>query len=144
MIKQAKPEDVLAATTLAHRLWPDHEFDALKEEMRGILAEPNAAVFLCWADGAPSGFAQCQLRFDYVEGTSSSPVGYLEGIFVVEAYRKQGIAKRLLQQAEAWAKGKGCREFASDCELHNLESLSFHLAAGFLEANRVICFCKEL
>ncbi len=26
--------------------------------------------------------AQSQLRYDYVEGTESTPVGYLEGIFV--------------------------------------------------------------
>ena len=34
--------------------------------------------------------------------------------------------------------------FASDCELGNGESLRFHLAMGFREANRVICFTKEL
>ena len=35
-------------------------------------------------DGRPAGFAQCQLRRDYVEGTKTSPVGYPEGIFVAE------------------------------------------------------------
>lgn len=28
-----------------------------------------------------------------------------------------GIAKKLLTQCEDWAKGEGCSEFASDCEL---------------------------
>ena len=42
------------------------------------------------------------------------------------------------------AKEKGCTEFASDCELDNAESLRFHLALGFMEANRIICFRKEL
>lgn len=41
-------------------------------------------------------FAQCGLRHDYVEGRGSSPVGYLEGIFVEKEYRKQGCAKELL------------------------------------------------
>ncbi len=36
------------------------------------------------------------MRTDYVEGTESSPVGYLEGIFVKEEYRKNGYAKELL------------------------------------------------
>ena len=39
-------------------------------------------------DGCAVGFAQCGLRRDYVEGTDSSPVGYLEGIFIKEEYRK--------------------------------------------------------
>ncbi len=90
------------------------------------------------------GFAQCQLRHDYVEGTDSSPVGYLEGIFVKEAYRHKGYARELLRECEKWAAEQGCGAFASDCELGNEESLAFHLAAGFAEANRIICFTKEL
>ena len=92
----------------------------------------------------PVGFAQCQLRHDYVEGTASSPVGYLEGIFVAPAYQKQGIARALLASCEKWAKEQGCVEFASDCELSNTNSLRFHLSMGFEEANRIICFTKTL
>ena len=42
------------------------------------------------------------------------------------------------------AKEKGCSEFASDCELDNTNSFNFHMAMDFEEANRVICFRKEL
>ena len=38
------------------------------------------------------GFAQVQLRRDYVGGNHLSPVGYLEGIYVEETYRRRGIA----------------------------------------------------
>ena len=38
----------------------------------------------------------------------------------------------------------GCREFASDCELDNADSFKFHMAVGFEEANRVICFKKVI
>ena len=44
---------------------------------------------------------------------------------------------------QEWAKEKGCREFASDCELTNTDSLKFHLSLGFQEANRIICFTKK-
>ena len=79
----------------------------------------------------PIGFAQCQLRYDYVEGTSTSPVGYLEGIFVKESYRSKGYAKELLTECEVWAKGNGCQEFASDCEIDNINSLHFHQGYEF-------------
>jgi aminoglycoside 6'-N-acetyltransferase I len=104
----------------------------------------EAACFIIYADDKPIAFAQCQLRHDYVEGTESSPVGYLEGIFVLEGYRKQGIAAELLSECEKWAKAKGCSEFASDCELDNADSFRFHMALGFEEANRIICFRKDL
>ena len=79
-----------------------------------------------------------------MEGTKTSPVGYLEGVFVQEAYRHKGYAKELLAECEKWAKEKNCSEFASDCELDNNDSLNFHIAMGFEEANRIICFKKRL
>ena len=116
----------------------------MRSEFAEIIAKPDAAFLLAYAEETAAGFAQCQLRHDYVEGTDSSPVGYLEGIYVADGYRKQGVARELLSACESWAKAKGCSEFASDCELDNVQSLQFHLNVGFEEANRIICFTKKL
>ena len=69
---------------------------------------------------------------------------YLEGIAVREGYRHRGIAGILEEECENWAREKGCTEFASDCELSNTTSYDFHLAIGFQEANRIICFKKKI
>ena len=144
MIHKAEWADLDDLTALALKLWPHHEKMELRAGLEEILAKPDAAFFLAKCDGQSVGFAQCQLRHDYVEGTASSPVGYLEGIFVEEAFQGNGVAKKLLTACEAWARAQGCREFASDCELGNTRSLAFHLALGFEEANRIICFTKKL
>lgn len=144
MIRKAKIGDLNAITDLAMKLWPCHEESELAANLAQILEKSDAAFFLAQQDGRNVGFAQCQLRRDYVEGTESSPVGYLEGIFVEETARGQGVAKALISACENWAKENGCREFASDCELSNDASLAFHLALGFEEANRIICFTKRL
>ena len=141
MIRKAVLSDLPALTDLALKLWPEHDREALAQELAAILNNEEAAIFL--VENA-AGFAQCQLRHDYVEGTDSSPVGYLEGIYVEEDCRRRGLAKELLAACEAWARDRGCREFASDCELTNTQSLCFHLALGFEEANRIICFTKKL
>ena len=65
-------------------------------------------------------------------------------MYVKEEYRGKGFAKELLSECQKWAKEKGCQEFASDCELDNITSLKFHMAMGFEEANRIICFTKKL
>lgn len=143
-IRKAALSDAATAAMLAQQLWPHHETAQLQEEFEPSLGDANAAVFLAYSDSVPADFAQCQLRNDYVEGTSSTPVGYLEGIFVVPAYQKQGIARALLAACENWARMRGCSEFASDCELSNSDSLLFHLNVGFEEANRIICFTKKL
>ena len=144
MIQKAGLAELEILTKLVLLLWPEHEPKELKAELRESLQHPDAVFFLAYEQGSAVGFAQCQLRNDYVEGTSSSPVGYLEGIYVAEAYRKKGIAGMLLSACENWAKEQGCCEFASDCELNNSHSLQFHLRMGFTEANRIICFTKHL
>ena len=144
MIRKAESKDLPHLAALACRLWPDNTVEEMRSEMGEILTKPDAVFFLAYEEDLPIGFAQCQLRYDYVEGTDSSPVGYLEGIYVAEECRKHGIAKELLSACEAWAKSMGCREFASDCELGNTQSLRVHLHVGFTEANRIICFTKKL
>ena len=144
MIQKAEVKDLPIVAELACKLWPDNAVEGLRSEMGEILAKPDAAFYIAYVEDVPAGFAQCQLRYDYVEGTDSSPVGYLEGIYVADEYRKQGFARELLTACEDWAKEKGCAEFASDCELSNTQSLQFHLNVGFAEANRIICFTKKI
>ena len=143
MIRKAEIKDYPAAAALATRMW-DHDPEELIQGWAEADAVGEGAVFIAEEGGQIIGFAQCGLRNDYVEGTDTSPVGYLEGIFVDEACRRRGYAARLLSACENWAKEKGCREFASDCELTNTGSLQFHLSLGFQEANRIICFTKAL
>ena len=142
-IIRAEKKDAAALGELAAKMW-DHPKEELALEFENLLSSREAACFLCQDGEKNVGFAQCQLRHDYVEGTESSPVGYLEGVYMEPEYRLQGCARALLHACENWSKEMGCREFASDCELINQESLQFHLRAGFAEANRIICFVKGL
>ncbi len=144
MLRKATSADLATVAALAARLWPEHTPAELETEFMPTLSEKDAAIFLACDGENAIGFAQCSLRYDYVEGTDSSPVGYLEGIYVANTHRRRGYARLLLAACEVWAKEQGCTEFASDCELHNQESLHFHMKVGFEEANRIICFVKKL
>ena len=144
MIRKATRNDLPILAELSCRLWPDHTVEQMRSEFAEMMENGDAALFLAYEKATAIGFAQCQLRHDYVEGTDASPVGYLEGIYVTEGHRKQGVAKALLAACEQWAKAQGCTEFASDCELNNTQSLQFHLNVGFTEANRIICFTKKI
>ncbi|MBQ7943228.1 MAG: GNAT family N-acetyltransferase [Lachnospiraceae bacterium] len=144
MIYKATKEDATRLAQMAILMWDENTVEGLAEDFEEILASDESAIYIYMIENQPIGFAQCQLRHDYVEGTDRSPVGYLEGIFICDGYRKQGYARELLAKCEAWAKKMGCSEFASDCELTNEGSLAFHLNMGFEEANRIICFTKRL
>ena len=144
MIQEATSLQAKEAAELALLLWPDNELETFIQEFAALLVQHDAKIFLAYDGKEAVGFAQCQLRHDYVEGTSTSPVGYLEGLYVKEAFRKQGLARELTLACEEWSKEKRCREFASDCELENVESVKMHLKLGFHEANRIVCFTKQL
>ena len=145
VIRRATIAETAALAELAVQLWEGSTVLEFAESFTDlVMNNDNAACFLAYEGNQPVGFAQCQLRRDYVEGTETCPVGYLEGIFVREEFRRQGIASQLLEACQRWTKAKGCVEFASDCELDNEDSLRFHLKMGFVEANRIICFTKQL
>ena len=144
MIRKAGVESLEEIANLAVLMWTENTVQDLIDEFSDLISKEDAQFFLKYIQDIPVGFAQCQLRYDYVEGTGTSPVGYLEGIYIKEEYRHKGYAKELLSECEKWAKGKGCKEFASDCEIDNDSSFGFHMALGFKEANRIICFTKIL
>ena len=144
MVQKATIDDKYILAKMAVQMWDSHTVEELETEFAKNLNNDNSAFFIQYENNMPIGFAQCGLRMDYVEGTKSSPVGYLEGIFVKPKYQNKGYARELLSACENWAISKGCIEFASDCELDNDKSLMFHMAMGFEEANRVICFRKSL
>lgn len=142
-IRKAAPADSTTLAELASRMW-EHDPAELAPEFAALAASSEAACFLAFDNERAVGFAQCQLRHDYVEGCDTSPVGFLEGIYVDAAYRRSGVARMLLSACEDWARSVGCTEFASDCELDNHDSLAWHLKAGFEEVNRTIWFAKKL
>lgn len=143
-IYKAEPEDSKRVAELFHNMWSGSDINDLQAELFAKITSNESEIFIAYNDNIPVGVALCGLRKNYVEGTDSSPVGYLERIYVIEEFRNKNIASILCQSCEKWAIEIGCKEFASDCELNNRESLEFHLAIGFTEANRIICFAKKL
>ncbi|MDE6738951.1 MAG: GNAT family N-acetyltransferase, partial [Lachnospiraceae bacterium] len=92
MIRKASKNDTRIIAELAVLLWNNNSVDDLASEFSELLSGDDAQIFLKYENDIPVGFAQCQLRHDYVEGTETTPVGYLEGIFIMESYRNRGYA----------------------------------------------------
>lgn len=144
-IHPVRPEEYPAWLEMRYALWPDAELDELRAEQAEILAEPgrNAVLAATLPGWEVIGFIEVSLR-DYAEGCSTSPVGYIEGWYVAEAYRRTGVGGALVRAAEAWARGKGCTEMGSDTELDNEISQKAHEALGYTEAGRQVTFWKRL
>ncbi|OAE39493.1 aminoglycoside 6'-N-acetyltransferase [Agrobacterium tumefaciens] len=128
---------------LRHRLWPDTALDDHRAELQDV-CENGAGFIVHDPDGSAIGFAEASLRRDYVNGCDTSPVAFLEGIYVEEAYRRQGVAAALVTEVTRWAIAQGVSELASDAEIANLSSHRMHAALGFEETERVVYFRRRL
>ncbi|WP_178021638.1 aminoglycoside 6'-N-acetyltransferase [uncultured Paenibacillus sp.] len=143
-IEQANQTNLDAVTDLALKLWPEHEWTELRNEFEELLVSEKDQVYLAAIESSYIGFLHMSLRFDYVEGSRSSPVGYVEGIYVDEDHRNQGVSRKLVEAGEAWAKSRGCKELGSDTGWDNHVSQEFHQKIGFREAGRIVAFIKEI
>ena len=112
-------------------------------EAGGTHAVGVAVLVADRGDGTRAGFVEIGSR-NYAEGCDSTPVAYLEGWYVDRDVRRTGLGRSLVVAAEAWAIEHGFSEIASDTELANGASLLAHLALGYEEVERQICFRKRL
>jgi aminoglycoside 6'-N-acetyltransferase I len=129
---------------LRRQLWPDTPASEHLAEMHtAIEFRGRYAQFLaCLDDGKAIGFVEAALRLDYVNGTDTSPVAFLEGLYVAPTWRRQGIGTLLVAEIVLWAQVCGCSELASDALLDNQASHDMHRALGFEETERVVFFRK--
>ena len=139
------PDDDREWLRLRSALWPETGPEAHRREMADWLARLDAVVLVAArGDGKGlAGFAEVGAR-SLADGCETHPVAYLEGWYVDADMRRQGVGAMLIQAAEAWARTRGFREFASDAELDNIESQRAHVALGFLETGRAVLYLKRL
>ena len=130
--------------SLRLQLWPGCREDC-DREIAGILASSGRwAVFVLLEDDRTAiGFIEVHLR-EFAEGSSNSPVPFIEGWFVVDQRRRQGLGGMLMSAAEDWAISQGYNELGSDTEASNDLSIQAHAQLGFQEVERLVCFLKQI
>jgi aminoglycoside 6'-N-acetyltransferase I len=131
---------------LRQALWPQASREDHLAEMRLLAADRRRYVnFVAYSPSLEAvGLAEASMRNDYVNGTESSPVAFLEGLYVVPPARRHGVAASLIAAVAVWARGTGCRELASDAVLENAISHVVHRALGFEETERAVFFRRKL
>ncbi|HTS22503.1 MAG TPA: aminoglycoside 6'-N-acetyltransferase [Casimicrobiaceae bacterium] len=129
---------------LRSRLWPDGSETEHLRCMTDVVARGQFVRLAAEHDGSAIGFVEASIRTDYVNGTASSPVAFLEGLYVEADARRRGVARALVSAVEAWAAAAGCTELASDSPLENSTAHTVHRALGFAETERVVYFCRRI
>ena len=136
--RAAGPEWYLAAAALRQEMALEMgaDFDAAAPDWRttfaayfgGKQSSGNAQLFLAYDGPAAIGCAVVTLDDNYRRSCFGTLGAYVNAVYVQPAYRRRGIAARLMNLAVAWAREKGClrvRLRASDEGRRLYESLGF-------------------
>ncbi len=126
------------------KLFKDYPPEETERGVRAILEKPNYQTFMAKEANKNIGFVTTSIRTDYVEGSSTSPTGYVDMVYVKPEYRKLGLAKKLFHRAESWAVEKGCTEMGSDTWLWNTDAQDFHEKIGFKKEEVLVHYIKNL
>jgi aminoglycoside 6'-N-acetyltransferase I len=155
--RRAQPADRDQLSRLREALWPDASAEEHARELTPLLTEgasmPTPTILLVAesdesldeaGEGKIVGFLEADLH-SHADGCDTSrPVGFIEGWYVAEAYRRQGIARKLLASAEEWARAQGCIEMASDTWIDNELSQRVHQALGYEVVDRCVHYRRKL
>ena len=141
-LRQLTVADAGGWAEMRHRLWPHASLAELREELDGLIAEGRVG-FGAFAGPELVGFAEAGER-SYGDGCDTSPVAWLEGIYVDPRWRRHGLGRQLVAAVEGWARSRRHRELGSDAPLDNIQSRLSHAHWGFAETKRVVYFRRVL
>jgi aminoglycoside 6'-N-acetyltransferase I len=149
-VRQAHLSDKDELAKMRELLWPESSMEEHRKELESTLRSlvngtlPMTILVSQDQGGALTGFIEVGLR-SHADGCDPArPVAFVEGWFVQEISRKQGIGRALMRSAEAWAREQGCLEMASDTWIDDERSLQSHQALGFEVVDRCVHFRKPL
>jgi aminoglycoside 6'-N-acetyltransferase I len=149
-VRHAEIADQYELAKMRELLWPESSMEDHRREVEAVLRSrkystlPMAILVSQGEAGTLTGFIEVGLR-SHADGCDpAQPVGFVEGWFVHEAFRKHGIGSALMRSAEDWARTQGCLEMASDTWLDDERSQRTHQALGFEVVDRCVHFRKPL
>ncbi len=143
-IRRCDAADLAEWARLRQALWPDGSVEEHASEIAAALPDGILRGYLAIGeDERAVGFAEVSIR-RYANGSTQSPVPFLEGIWIVPEYRQHGIGGLLIERISADCTAQGFVELCSDAEIDNLVSHHAHESWGFAETERVVYFRKPL
>ena len=125
-IRRMAAKDAEVVATLAGELGYPNEVEAIRTRIRAI-GESDLLLVAVDATDRPVGFIQAH-RVCVIE------VGFrveILGLVVLSSARRSGIARRLVEEAERWAKSIGAEAISVRSNTKRIEAHLFYPALGY-------------
>ena len=107
----------------------EHEFTATAESLHAAFfgPQPAAGALLARVDGAPAGYAIYFPTFSSFTGRGGV---WLDDLFVLPTFRKQGLGRKLIEAVAKIAAERGCARFEWLALDWNERALEFYRGLG--------------
>jgi GNAT superfamily N-acetyltransferase len=126
-IREAGESDAQALAALVAGLGYPVTEDEMRSRLRALTG-PLHGTFVAEMDGKTAGFiGLCALPIYQ----SSTPFGYILALSVSETFRRRGVGRALLRQAEAWFGGRQIVEIRVSTGKQRNDAHLFYERCGF-------------
>ena len=137
MVRRAEPNDANAVLALMAGLGrPEVAADPAEQAaiFRAHLDHPDAEIFVYELDGVVAGAASLwfRLRLNW-----TTPEAWVPDLYVDPAFRRQGIARELLDSCLQAARKRGCHCLVLASGHHRAEAHQLYENYGFTHTGRV-------
>ena len=133
-VRTATHDDLPHATRLfdAYRQFYGQASDpgAARDFLAARMQARESTILLAWRDGDAVGFTQLYPMFSSVR---MAPVWVLNDLYVDGSARRSGVARRLLDEAAAFARANGAARIVLETTRDNLAARALYREAGWEE-----------
>jgi GNAT superfamily N-acetyltransferase len=144
-IRPAAPGDVLYITQLAGELGYPVSQNDVRQRLEGIGRDSApAVVFVAQLGDEVAGEVVGWLHAYRCAGLLAPPYAEIGGLVVGEAHRGRGIGRRLMEEAEAWARQHGCQQVRLRSNKVRVEAHRFYERIGYEAAKSQKVYWKAL
>lgn len=139
-VRAARTGDAARLSELAGQLGYPSTPEQTVERLRGILPDPQHAVFVAEQGGEVTGW----LHVFILRTLESGERAEIGGLVVDESRRSQGAGRLLLGRAEQWAKEKGCAAIGLRSNVIRERAHRFYESLGYRHSKTQKAFRKPL
>lgn len=104
----------------------------VKEYFENIYENKNNALFIAKEENNIAGYAYCKI-ITSENGPQIYNIVLLDGLYINEKYRKQGIATKLIEECKKWAVNIGAKIFEVNVLAENEKAIELYRKVGFNE-----------
>jgi N-acetylglutamate synthase-like GNAT family acetyltransferase len=138
-IRKAKTDDVEPIVSLSKEFGYNPEKSEVENKLNRFNLNLNEAIYVAENDKVIG-----WMHISLVEPLESSSFVEIRGIVVNQKYRKNGIGTKLIETAEKWAKGKGCKKLRVRTNIIREETRGYYRNLDFISKKTQEVFEKEI